>query len=90
VTVSDPRESALPDVGLLEIEDAETGAVVLVDTGSKEVRNRYEKLARQKKEKLRNLFKSTGVDHIELYTDRDYVLDLVKFFRKRIKKESRG
>ena len=38
VTVSDPRESALPDVGLLEIQDAETGATVLVDTGSREVR----------------------------------------------------
>jgi uncharacterized protein (DUF58 family) len=86
VTVSDPRESALPDVGLLEIEDAETGAVVLVDTGSREVRNRYEELARQKKEKLGKLFTSTGVDHIEIYTDRDYVLDIVKFFRKRMKK----
>ena len=87
VTVSDPRESVLPDVGLLEIQDAETGVSVLVDTGDKEVRNRYEELAREKNDKLGSLFKATGVDYIELYTDRDYVLDLVKFFRKRMKKQ---
>jgi len=86
VTVADPRECALPDVGLMEIQDAETGAQVLVDTGDKEVRRRYEELAREKNDKLASLFKGTGVDHIKLYTDRDYVLDLVKFFRKRMKK----
>lgn len=86
VTVSDPREDILPDVGLLEIQDAESGATVLVDTGSREVRRRYENLAAQRKEKLANHFKSTGIDHIQLFTDRDYVLDLIKFFRKRMKK----
>jgi uncharacterized protein (DUF58 family) len=86
VTVSDPRESALPDVGLLEIQDAESGETAVIDTGSREVRNRYEQFAREKHERLSNLFKSFGVDHIQLFTDRDYVLDLVKFFRKRMKK----
>jgi uncharacterized protein (DUF58 family) len=86
VTVLDPREYALPDVGLLEIQDAETGATVLVDTGSREVRRRYTRVAEAKNGHLNSLFKSAGVDHIQLYTDRDYVLDLVKFFRKRIKK----
>jgi uncharacterized protein (DUF58 family) len=86
VTVTDPRECALPDVGLLEIQDVETGATMLVDSGSREVRNRYERLAREKNEMLNDLFKSIGVDHIQLFTDRDYVLDLVKFFRKRMKK----
>ena len=86
VTVSDPRESALPDVGLLEIQDAESGETIVIDTGSREVRNRYEQFAREKHERLSNLFKSFGVDHIQLFTDRDYVLDLVKFFRKRMKK----
>jgi len=87
VTVADPRERALPDVGLLEIEDAETGAMVLVDTGSREVRSRYADLAREKNATLAKLFKSTGVDHIELFTDRDYALDIVKFFRKRMGKK---
>ena len=86
VTVSDPRDYALPDVGLLEIQDAETDASVLIDTSSKEVRDKYSQLAREKSEQLQNLFKSTGVDHVQLFTDRDYVLDLVKFFRKRMRK----
>jgi uncharacterized protein (DUF58 family) len=86
VTVADPREHLLPDVGLLEIQDAETGETVVIDAGSREVRSKYEHLARVKQEKLDNLFKSLGVDHIQLFTDRDYVLDLVKFFRTRMKK----
>ena len=86
VNVSDPREFALPDVGLLEIQDAETGASVLVDTGSREIRDNYSRLAGEKSEQLHNLFKSTGVDHIQIFTDRDYVIDLVKFFRKRMVK----
>ena len=87
VTVSDPREYALPDVGLLEIQDSESGATVLVDTGSKEVRGRYEDLAKDRDEQLSSLFNSIGVGHIQLFTDRDYVLDLVKFFRKRMVKK---
>ena len=87
VTVSDPRECSLPDVGLLEIQDAETCEVVLVDTGCKKVRNRYEDLAREKNRKLESLFKSIGVDRIQLFTDSDYVLDIIKFFRKRMKKQ---
>ena len=86
VSVADPREHLLPDVGLLEIQDAETGETVVIDAGSREVRSKYEHLARVKQEKLDNLFKSLGVDHIPLFTDRDYVLDLVKFFRTRMKK----
>jgi uncharacterized protein (DUF58 family) len=85
VTVTDPRETALPDVGLLELEDAESGESIVIDTGSKKVRNRYFAKARERDARLQELFKSTGVDHIPLYTDRDYVLDLVRFFRKRMR-----
>jgi uncharacterized protein (DUF58 family) len=86
VTVSDSRELALPDVGLLEIQDAETGEIVVIDTGSKTVRSRYKRLAEEKNRALSDLFQSTGIDQIQLLTDRDYVLDLVKFFRKRMRK----
>jgi uncharacterized protein (DUF58 family) len=86
VSVSDPRELALPNVGLLEIQDAETGKIAVIDTGSKTVRSRYKRLAEEKNKELSDLFQSTGIDHIQLFTDRDYVHDLVKFFRKRMKK----
>ncbi len=85
VTVSDPREQSLPDVGLLEIQDAESGASLVVDTGSAAVRNRYEALARKRSEELESLFRAAGVDHIRLSTDRDYLLDLVRFFRARMR-----
>lgn len=87
VTVSDPRELAVPDVGLLEIQDAETGETVIIDTGSKTVRSRYKHLAEEKNRKLSDLFQSTGIDQIQIFTDRDYILDLVKFFRKRMRKQ---
>ncbi len=83
VTITDPREIRLPDVGLLELEDAETGESVLIDTGSREVRKRYERLGREQQERLGELFSSMGVDRIEVMTDRDYVPKLVHFFRSR-------
>jgi len=83
VTVVDPREVRLPNVGLVELEDAETGEIVLVDTGSAAVRKRYERLGREQSERFRELFASMGVDQIEVMTDRDYVPNLVRFFRTR-------
>lgn len=83
VTIGDPRELSLPDVGLLELEDAETGEVVLIDTGDPEVRRQYERLGRETASKLAGIFRSMGVDQIEIRTGRDYVRDLIKFFKKR-------
>jgi uncharacterized protein (DUF58 family) len=83
VTVVDPREVSLPNVGLLELEDAETGEIVLVDTGSAGIRKRYERLGREQSDRFRELFSSMGVDQIEVMTDRDYVPNLVRFFRTR-------
>ena len=82
-TIIDPREKSLPDVGLVELEDAETGETILIDTGSRSVRNRYRDLGERQSREFRNLFSSIGVDHIEIRTDRDYVPELVKFFRIR-------
>jgi uncharacterized protein (DUF58 family) len=83
VTVVDPREVRLPNVGLVELEDAETGEIVLIDTGSAGIRKRYERLGREQSDRFRELFSSMGVDQIEVMTDRDYVPNLVRFFRMR-------
>jgi len=82
-TIIDPREKSLPNVGLVELEDAETGEIVLIDTGSSGVRKKYEQLGEDQSREFRNLFSSMGMDHIEIRTDRDYVPELVKFFRIR-------
>ncbi len=83
VTVADPRELSLPDVGLIELEDAETGEVVLIDAGSPEVRRHYERLGEESSGKLTDLFRSMGVDEIPVRTGQPYMRDLMKFFRSR-------
>jgi len=83
VPVTDPREVRLPNVGLIELEDAETGEIILVDTSSTEVRKRYERLGRERSERFKTLFASMNVDQIEIMTDRDYIPRLVQFFRTR-------
>lgn len=83
VSVTDPSEIDLPQVGLIEFEDAETGEQILFDTGSPEVLDRYTMLGQQRAGKLDNTFKSMSIDHIPLLTTHDYVQDLVRFFKKR-------
>ncbi len=82
-TIVDPREVSLPDVGLIELEDAETGETVLVDTGSAAVRRNYERLGRDQSRRFREMFSSMGIDQIEVRTDKDYIPELVRFFRMR-------
>jgi uncharacterized protein (DUF58 family) len=86
VSITDPREVALPDVGLLELEDAETGEIVLIDTGSKAVRGEYEKYGRERSESLKKLLRSMGVDQIDIRTDQDYLKKIMRFFIEREKR----
>lgn len=83
VSVTDPSEFDLPQVGLIEFEDAETGEQVLFDTGSSDVLGRYNMLAHKRAKNLDDTFKSMSIDHIPLLTTHDYVHDLVRFFKKR-------
>jgi uncharacterized protein (DUF58 family) len=86
VSVTDPREIRLPDVGLIELEDAETGEMVLLDTGSKEIRNHYKHLGAERRNQLRRLFRIIDVDLLEVINGRNYVRDLIRFFRMRERK----
>lgn len=83
ISITDPRETHMPDVGLIELEDAETGERILIDTGSPAFRKEYGKLGRARTSGLRNSFRSIGVDHAEIVSGRNYVKDLVRFFRSR-------
>jgi len=86
ISIVDPVELKMPNVGLVELEDAETGELIQIDTSSAAFRKRYEGLGADRSGKLRDLFRSMDVDQIEILTGRDYVRDLVKFFRTREKK----
>jgi uncharacterized protein (DUF58 family) len=83
VPVSDPAESELPDVGLAELEDPETGELVLVDTSSRKVRDLFRMKAMQENEALDKFLKRTGIDHIRVSTDRAYIQDVRALFKRR-------
>jgi uncharacterized protein (DUF58 family) len=83
VSITDPREVHMPDVGLVELEDAESGERVIIDAGSEGVRREYEELGLARMARLRDLFRSMDIDHTEIVTGRDYVRELVRFFKSR-------
>ena len=72
VTVSDPRESALPDVGFIRLRDAETGEVVELDTHHPEVRRMFQSRAAERNAELSNRLTKAGVDQLAVRTDEDY------------------
>ena len=86
ITVADPREQALPDVGFLELYDAETDQRVVLDSGNRFVREQFEYLAGEEQAQLRRLLRRLSVDQIEIQTDRSYVPPLINFFRARERK----
>jgi uncharacterized protein (DUF58 family) len=83
IAIQDPRESELPDVGIIELEDAETGEVVLVDTSDKDVRKGFSVLAGKQAAERNKLFRQIDVDVINVKTDRSYLQPLMRFFRQR-------
>lgn len=86
ITVTDPREQELPNVGFIELRDAESGEILLVDTANPLARKEFSAInARQKQERSR-LFRSMGVDEIIISTNRHYVEPIVSFFRLREKR----
>ena len=86
VPVSDPAESVLPDVGLVELEDPETGELVLVDTSSAAVRRRFAAQAEAENESLRRFFRKTGIDTLPIDTARPYIDEVRALFKRRARK----
>ena len=83
VQVYDRRMAELPDVGLMQIRDAETGEEMLIDTSSKKVRNQHSAWWRSHKNHLRDTFTRSGVDNVSVRTDQDYVTALMGLFKQR-------
>jgi uncharacterized protein (DUF58 family) len=83
VALTDPRELELPPIGLVELEDAETGERLAVDTWSRRAARRYARAAQAQIEARRRLLARLGVDTIEINTGAPYVPELIKFFRMR-------
>nr|WP_204261480.1 DUF58 domain-containing protein [Blastococcus saxobsidens] len=83
VEVLDPRELELPDVGLLTVVDPESGQTLEVPTGNAEFRARYAAGAAAQRERVAAAIRRAGAGHLQLRTDRDWLMDVVRFVAER-------
>jgi len=81
--VSDPREIEIPDVGLLEVEDPETGELVVLDTASARVRTDFSRDMSARQREMREMFRKLKVDFLDLRTDKPFVEDVRMLFHRR-------
>ena len=79
VRLSDPLEHDLPDIGMLLLQDPESGDQLFVDTHDKGFRKRFAELAAQREERLRDSLANAGVDALEISTDSDLLDALLRF-----------
>jgi len=85
IRLYDPREVDLPDIGMVMMEDAETGEQLFVDTHDKKFRKRFADAARKREMDLNLAFKRAGVDVLSLSTEDDLVRSIVRFAKRRQK-----
>jgi uncharacterized protein (DUF58 family) len=81
IQIYDRREAELPNIGLVKFHDAETGNDLWVDTAIASVRNNYAQAWRDNQNEMQQLFTRTGVDHVSVRTDEDYVKALMHLFK---------
>lgn len=87
ISITDPREVTVPNVGLITLEDAETGETAMIDTSSGRVREALQERMKTRRDNLKRLFSSLKIDHIDLQTDADFSTPLVNFFTARIRRK---
>ena len=85
IQLTDPRELELPNVGLLRVEDAESGKIKWLDTASATVKAEYLKQFKDYREYSREAFVKTSADFVSINSEDDYVNELLKFFKRRTK-----
>ncbi len=83
IRVYDRREEGIPNLGMVRLEDAETGALMLVNTQSKTVRNTYEKFYRDRVQYFQNAFTKSGSGILSSRVDESYVKKLLGYFKRR-------
>ena len=83
ITMTDPRELSIPSVGLIELEDSETGEEILVDTTDDAWRQAYQRHNKSLRDARDQMFRVMGIDTIHVHTDRPYIDSVIQFFKKR-------
>lgn len=79
----DPREEMLPNMGLVDLTDAETGSTTLVDTRSRQAREAFTEAAQSRRQATIDRLRRARVDYVPIRTDEDHVEPLIRFFRQR-------
>jgi uncharacterized protein (DUF58 family) len=83
IEIVDPREIELPSVGVLSLVDPRTGELFEIQTANSKVRERYAAAAAKQREAIASAIRRAGADHLQLRTDRDWLLDIVAFVAQR-------
>ena len=86
ISISDPRERNLPKIGLINLRDSESGETLLIDTDNREMTKLLTSYEREKWGKFKKLFRSIGVDTIEIDTDGSLVEPIIRYFKIREKR----
>lgn len=86
IKISDPKEKKIPEKGIFRIQDAETGLFADIDFSSKEVKDEYYKNLNLHEAYLDETFKIAKTDVMDIYTDKPYIMELIKFFKVRQQK----
>ncbi|NLO32333.1 MAG: DUF58 domain-containing protein [Candidatus Hydrogenedentes bacterium] len=88
VTVTDPRELSLPDVGRVAMRDAESGKETMINTGDPRVRRAYERAAEERQQARDALLSRNRIDTLHTRTDQSYVDEIYRFFKMRERRKS--
>ncbi|MCX6250417.1 MAG: DUF58 domain-containing protein [Bacteroidetes bacterium] len=83
VEIYDPRETEIPNVGLIQVKNAETGRTQWIDTTSRKIRLGYQNWYNNHNKYLTDVFIRSGVDFVKIRTDQDYVKPLINLFKRR-------
>lgn len=87
LTLRDPREEEIPPMGLVKLQDAETGKDFWLDTFDGKIRSQYRQIIQERRRSLQQLLRSCDADQVELRADQDYVRPLSRFFRMRARRK---
>jgi len=89
IALQDPIELNMPDLGMVHLEDHETGNSFLVDTSDLRRQNQYGQRAQKRVEERQRLFNSALIDHMDIRTDAEYLPTLIQFFKRRERRYAR-
>ncbi len=87
ISIRDQREVNLPNIGYIELEDAETNEFILVNTSGKSFRDLFTKESKEYQKNLKKFFRSSGIDYVDILTDDSYIDRLIQYFRIRDKRK---